>query len=62
MYLLEFPYYYQKRGSILKSTADTGDVKYNRNRLNSFRPMKRLECNSFINYAVIRMKNGYSTF
>lgn len=37
--------------------ADTGEAIYKKNRLNSCRTIKRLECSSFINHTVEKMKN-----
>ena len=37
--------------------ADTGEAVYTKNRLNSCRSFKRLECSEFINYAVGKIKN-----
>jgi IS30 family transposase len=37
--------------------ADTGEAVYTKNRLNSCRPFKRLECSEFINYTVNKIKN-----
>jgi transposase, IS30 family len=38
--------------------ADTGEANYKRNRLNSCRSMKRLECSEFINYTVNQIKEN----
>lgn len=38
--------------------ADTGEAVYTKNRLNSCRSFKRLDCSEFINYTVDKIKNG----
>ncbi len=37
--------------------ADTGETVYTKNRLNSCRPFKMLDCSEFINYTVDKIKN-----
>lgn len=37
--------------------ADTGEAVYTKNRLNSCRPFKMLDCSEFINYTVDKIKN-----
>lgn len=37
--------------------ADTGEARYKANGQNSCRTYKRIECSSFINYAVDMIKN-----
>ena len=47
-----------KQGKHIKMyLSDTGANIYNRNRENSCRTFKRLECSEFINYAVDKIKN-----
>ena len=46
----------QNKKTIEVYFADTGEAVYNKNRQNSCRSYKRLECSEFINYAVDKIK------
>lgn len=47
-----------KQGKHIKIyLADTGEAVYTKNRLNSCRPFKMLDCSEFINYTVDKIKN-----